>query len=48
MHGSRSKIPSKNIVRQRYVDGFNSDVRELNNTLARSNINILPNCIEAL
>jgi hypothetical protein len=33
MHSSRSKIPSKNLVRQRCAEGINSDAKGLKETL---------------
>jgi hypothetical protein len=40
MHGSRSKIPNKNLVRQRCAEGFNSGVTGLIGGLCARNMKI--------
>jgi hypothetical protein len=40
MHGSRSKIPSKNLVRQRCADGFTSGVKELKAVTLRISVTL--------
>jgi hypothetical protein len=44
MHGSRSKFPSKNFVRQLYAEGYNSGIRGLNRSAFGGKVRLENTC----